>query len=158
MSSKMAAGSTEETFGLLLNVLAQSLYVHEILTQSSALARQTVPHDRLVFGLISEDRERHRVLAHSEDESGGAALPEIRLQASRALVEEDWAIAHHVRTLPGKSLRLEGTTRTSSRPADEPFEWRPAGLHWAGHESSLRRPVRLRGGGLGRIIVLSRTP
>src|SRR5467141_1144715 len=158
MSCKMAAGSTEETFGLLLNVLAQSLDVREIFAQISALARQTVPHDRLVFGLISEDRERYRVLAHSEDESGGAALPEIRLQASRALVEEDWAIAHHVRTLPGKSLRLEGTTRTSSRPADEPFEWRPAGLHWAGHESWMRLTVRLRGGVLGFIIFLSRTP
>src|SRR5438445_4204670 len=131
----MARGCAQATFGLLLNLLAQSLDGREIFTQISALARQTVPDDRLVFGLISEDRERYRVLAHSEDESGGAALPEIRLQASRALVEEDWAIAHHVRTLPGKSLRLEGTRRTSSRPADQPLEWRRAGLHWPGPET-----------------------
>jgi Nif-specific regulatory protein len=153
----MAAGSTEETFGLLLNVLAQSLDVREVFAQISALARQTVPHDRLVFGFISEDHERYRILAHSEDESR-APLPEIRLQASRALVEEAWAIAHHVRTLPGKSLRLEGTMRTLSRPADEPFEWRPAGLHWAGHASWIRLTVRLRGGVLGFVIFLSRAP
>src|SRR5207245_5697203 len=141
--------------GLLVNVLAQSLDLRQVFAQISALARQTVPHDRLVFGLISQDRERYRILAHSEDESRGAPLPEIRLQASRGLVEEDWAIAHHVRTLPGKSLRLEGTTRTSSRPADEPFEWRPAGLHWAGHETWLRLAVRLRGGVLAVIRFLS---
>ena len=157
MSFEMAAGSTEETLGPLLNVLAQSLDVREVFAQISALARQTVPHDRLVFGMISEDRERYRILAHSEDESR-AALPEIPLQASRRLVEEDWAIAHHVRTLPGKSLRLEGTTRTSSRPADETFEWRPAGLHWAGHASWIRLTVRLRGGVLGFVIFLSRAP
>src|SRR2546425_9735317 len=67
----MGATSTEEIFGPLLNVLAQSLDVREVFAQISALARQTVPHDRLVFGLISEDRERYRILAHSEDESGG---------------------------------------------------------------------------------------
>src|SRR3989454_6608749 len=153
----MGATSTEEIFGPLLNVLAQSLDVREVFAQISALARQTVPHDRLVFGFISEDHERYRILAHSEDESR-APLPEIRLQASRALVEEAWAIAHHVRTLPGKSLRLEGTMRTLSRPADEPFEWRPAGLHWAGHESWMRLTVRLRGCVLGFIIFLSRAP
>src|SRR2546425_6855213 len=65
----MGATSTEEIFGPLLNVLAQSLDVREVFAQISALARQTVPHDRLVFGLISEDRERYRILAHSEDES-----------------------------------------------------------------------------------------
>src|SRR2546430_17027484 len=122
----MAPGSTEETLGPLLNVLAQSLDVREIFAQISALARQTVPHDRLVFGLISEDRERYRILAHSEDESGGAALPEIRLQASRPLVEEDWAIAHHVRTLPGKSLRLGGAKRDPRGPPDEPVAGGPA--------------------------------
>src|SRR3989475_11270760 len=121
----MGATSTEETFGRLLTVLAQSLDVREVFAQISALARQTVPHDRLVFGLISEDRERYRILAHSEDESGGAALPEIRLQASRQLVEEDWAIAHHVRTLPGKSVRLDGRARASSWPPEQPIRRRP---------------------------------
>src|SRR2546427_7797916 len=124
----MGATSTEEIFGPLLNVLAQSLDVREVFAQISALARQTVPHDRLVFGLISEDRERYRILAHSEDESGGAALPEIRLQASRQLVEEDWALAHHVRTLPGKSLRLEGAAPPPARPPDGPVGGAPAGM------------------------------
>src|SRR2546430_16267430 len=112
----------------------------------SALAGQQVAHDRLVFDLLSDDREGFRILAHSEDDSGGAALPEIRLQASRPLGEEDWAVAHHVRTLPGKSLRLGETTPPSARPAVEPFEWRPAGLHWGGPQSSLRLTARLRWG------------
>src|SRR5438034_8489768 len=54
----MAAGSTEETFGLLLNVLAQSLDVQEVFVRISALARQTVPHDCLLFGLVTEDGNR----------------------------------------------------------------------------------------------------
>src|SRR5205809_6476829 len=64
----MAAGSTEETFGLLLNVLAQSLDVQEVFARISALARQTVPHDCLLFGLVTEDGERYRVVAVSEDD------------------------------------------------------------------------------------------
>src|SRR2546428_11591527 len=69
MSGEMGAASTEETLGPLLNVLAQSLDVREIFAQISALARETVPHDRLIFGLITEDGERYRILAVSEDES-----------------------------------------------------------------------------------------
>src|SRR5438445_1693667 len=102
MSSKMAAGSTEETFGLLLNVLAQSLDVREIFAQISALARETVPHDRLMFGLITADGEHYRIVASSEESE--AATAEIPLSAlSQRLLEEDFAIVHHVRTLPGKT-------------------------------------------------------
>jgi hypothetical protein len=71
MFFEMPAGSIGEIFGPLPNVLALSLDVREVVVQISALARQTVPHDRLVFGLISQGRERFRILAHSEDESGG---------------------------------------------------------------------------------------
>src|SRR5438552_16320157 len=80
ISCEMAAGSTEETFGLLLNVLAQSLDVQEIFVKISALARETVPHDRLMFGLVTEDGERYRILAVSEDETQ-EPLTEIPLSA-----------------------------------------------------------------------------
>src|SRR5437773_6794492 len=70
----MAAGSTEETFGLLLNVLAQSLDVQEVFARISALARQTVPHDCLLFGLVTEDGERYRVVAVSEDDQRARLL------------------------------------------------------------------------------------
>src|SRR2546428_16505 len=50
----MAAGSDQETLGPLLNVLAQSLDVREVFARISALARHTVPHDCLLFGLVAE--------------------------------------------------------------------------------------------------------
>src|SRR5437867_4593423 len=125
MSGEMGAASTEETLGPLLNVLAQSLDVREIFAQISALARQTVPHHRLMFGLVTEDGERYRILAVSEDESQ-TPLPEIPLSAlSRRLLREDFAIMHHVRTLPGKTWGCVGQVRTASSGADEPFEWHP---------------------------------
>jgi len=157
MSGEMGAASTEETLGPLLNVLAQSLDVREIFAQISALARETVPHDRLIFGLITEDGERYRILAVSEDESQ-APRTEIPLSTlSRRLLREDFAIMHHVRTVPGKTWGCVGQMRTASSGADESFEWRP-NLPWArGYESWIRLTVRLRGGVLGFLNVLSRS-
>src|SRR2546425_5558344 len=65
----MVAGSDQETLGPLLNVLAQSLDVGEVFARISALARQTVPHDCLLFGLVTEDGERYRVVRSEEHTS-----------------------------------------------------------------------------------------
>jgi len=158
MPCEMPAGSNQDTWGPLLNVLAQSLDVREIFAQISALARETVPHDRLMFGLITEDGERYRIVAVSEDESQ-APLTEIPLSAlSRRLLREDFAIMHHVRTLPGKTWGCVGQMRTASSGADEPFEWHP-NLPWAqAYASWIRLTVRLRSGVLGFLNVLSRAP
>jgi len=153
----MTAGPTEDTLGPLLNVLAQSLDVREVFNQISAVARQAVPHDRLMFGLITPDGEHYRVIASSEDESQ-AALAEVPLSAlSQRLLKEDFTIFHHVRTLPGKTWGCAGQMRTASNRADEPFAWHP-NLPWArGYESWMRLTVRLRGGVLGFLNVLSRS-
>lgn len=163
-----------DPLGPILNVLAQSLDFRQVFAQISALARQTVPHDFLAFGLIAEDGQHYRILALSEEESpapshdravagrGDPALPEIPLSAfSRRLVQEDFAIIHHVRTRPGETWRIEGLVRTASVGADEPFEWQPHPA-WApiltGAQSWLRLTVRLRGGVLGFLNFLSREP
>src|SRR2546425_1225684 len=153
----MTAGPTEDPLGPLLNVLAQSLDVREVFNQISAVARQAVPHDRLMFGLITPDGEHYRVIASSENESQ-AALAEVPLSAlSQRLLKEDFAIFHHVRTVPGKSWGCAGQMRTASNSADQPFEWHP-NLPWArGYESWMRLTVRLRGGVLGFLNVLSRS-
>src|SRR3989442_415347 len=147
----MTAGPTEDTLGPLLNVLAQSLDVREVFNQISAVARQAVPHDRLMFGLITPDGEHYRVIASSETESQ-AVLAEVPLSAlSQRLLKEDFAIFHHVRTVPGKTWGCAGQMRTASNSADQPFEWHP-NLPWArGYESWMRLTVRLRGGGLGAL-------
>src|SRR2546425_195297 len=154
----MTAGPTEDPLGPLLNVLAQSLDVREVFNQISAVARQAVPHDRLMFGLITPDGEHYRVIASSETESQ-AVLAEVPLSAlSQRLLKEDFAIFHHVRTVPGKTWGCAGQMRTASNSADQPFEWHP-NLPWArGYESWMRLTVRLRGGVLGFLNVLSRSP
>src|SRR6266566_4983817 len=153
----MSACPTEDPLGPLLNVLAQSLDVREVFNQISAVARQAVPHDRLMFGLITPDGEHYRVIASSENESQ-AVLAEVPLSAlSQRLLKEDFAIFHHVRTVPGKTWACAGQMRTASNSADQPFEWHP-NLPWArGYESWMRLTVRLRGGVLGFLNVLSRS-
>src|SRR5438445_1754130 len=110
----MAAGSTEEIFGLLLNVLAQSLDVQEVFARISAAARQTVPHDCLLFGLVTQDGERYRVVAVSESEARAALLEKSFAPPSPGLAHEDFAIFRNLRSRAGKSQGLEGLVRTAS--------------------------------------------
>jgi transcriptional regulator with GAF, ATPase, and Fis domain len=163
MSMEMSAGPTPDTLGPLLNVLAQSLDVREVFAQVSALARQTIPHDGLMFGLITADGEHYRIIASSEvalsDVDSRVVLRESPLSAlSRRLLQEDFAIAHHIQELPGKAWGCTGQLRTASNAVDEPFEWHP-NVPWArGYESWMRLTVRLRGGVLGFLNVLSHAP
>jgi transcriptional regulator with GAF, ATPase, and Fis domain len=155
----MIAGWTEETFGPLLNVLAQSLDVQEVFARISALARQTVSHDCLLFGLVTADGERYRVVAVSEDQSRAALVGKSFAPPSPGLAQEDFAIFHHLHMLPGKTAGLEGVVRTASSGTDERFEWQP-GPPWVamGYPSWLRLTVRLRGDVLGFLNFLSRAP
>src|SRR5213083_1784533 len=155
----MATASDQETLGPLLNVLAQSLDVQEVFAEISALARQTVPHDCLLFGLVTEDGERYRVVAVSEDDQRAPLLGTSFAPPSPRLAQEDFAIFRHLRMLPGKTAGLEGLVRTASSGADEPFQWHP-GPPWVrmGYPSWLRLTVRLHGDVLGFLNFLSRAP
>src|SRR5260370_34599432 len=107
MSMEMSAGPTPDTLGPLLNVLAQSLDVREVFAQVSALARQTIPHDGLMFGLITADGEHYRIIASSEvalsEEDSRGVRRESPLSAlSRRLLPEGFAIAPHLPDLPRK--------------------------------------------------------
>src|SRR2546425_6925103 len=69
----------------LLRTLAESLDVREIFARISAEACRIVPHDFLILGLLSEDRQRARLIALSGDLSEGTedlAVPDqLRLGA-----------------------------------------------------------------------------
>src|SRR3989442_5688215 len=158
MFLEMAAGATEETFGLLLNVLAQSLDVQEVFARISARARQTIPHDCLLFGLVTEDGERYRVVAVSEDEARAALLEKSFAPPSPGLAQEDFAIFRNLRSTQGKTEGLEGLVRTASSGADEPFKWHPGPPWVAMGYPSWRLTVRLRGDVLGFLNFLSREP
>src|SRR2546428_12090642 len=103
MFLEMAAGATEDTFGLLLNVLAQSLDVQEAFARIAALTRQTVPHDCLLFGLGTEDGERYPVVAASEDQPRAPLLGTSFTPPAPQLAQEDFASFHHLRMLTRKT-------------------------------------------------------
>src|SRR2546426_836146 len=115
MSCEMGAPAIEETLGPLLNVLAQSLDVQEVFARISALARQTVPHDCLLFGLVSEGGECYRVVAVSQDDQRAALLGTTFAPTSPGLAQEGFAIFRNLRMLPGKST--SGSQRRSERRA-----------------------------------------
>src|SRR5229473_3039178 len=105
----MAAGATEEILGPLLNVLAQSLDVQEVFARISALARQTVPHDCLLFGLVTADGERYRVVAVSEDDQRAALLGTSFAPPSPGLAHERVAEEERRRAeAQERAVQLEG--------------------------------------------------
>ena len=59
--------------GPLLRALAESLDVREIFARISAEARRVVPHEFLMMGIMSPDRQRVRILALSGDPSGSTS-------------------------------------------------------------------------------------
>ncbi len=157
----MTTDPTDETYAPLLNTLAQSLDIREVFGQISALAVQTVPHDRLVFGLITEDRTHFRAIALSDESQ--ASLSEVPLSLmSRQLLEEEFDLFHHIGTVPGKSPRFRGLVRIASAGADTPHELELADPAWArmmkGIQSWMRLSVRLKGGVVGGLLFLSRAP
>ena len=120
----MAAGSDQEILGPLLNVLAQSLDVRAVFAQISALARQTVPHDLLHFGVVTDDHRHLRLLALSAEQPGTG--PEVPMsEEAQRTVEEDFAIIHHVRPRRGDVWALEGRVRSAGALVDRSWEWQP---------------------------------
>src|SRR2546427_9842182 len=103
MSCEMGAPAIEEPLGPLLNLPAQSPDVQAVFARISALARQTVPHDCLLFGLVTEDGECYRVVAVSEDDQRAALLGTSFAPPSPGLAQEDFAIFHHLQVPPGKT-------------------------------------------------------
>ncbi len=88
MSMQITAGPAEDSLGPLLDALAQSLDVREVFAQISTLARQTIAHDGLLFGLITADGERYRILASSElDSAVSSELPTAREEWRQGLRE-----------------------------------------------------------------------
>jgi hypothetical protein len=73
----------------LLRTLAETLDVREVFARISGEARRVVPHDFLVLGIMSPDRQRARVIALSgelrDPVEDAVVSPEMR----RVLEEND---------------------------------------------------------------------
>jgi transcriptional regulator with GAF, ATPase, and Fis domain len=146
--------------GPLLRILAESLDVREIFARISAEACRIVPHDFLILGLFSEDRQRGRMIALSGDLPEGledTTVPDqLRLAAeSDGYVLSDVRMQTGSRTLTGE-LRVAGkdprrTIEIESRVLGELVSVR-------GFRSFMSVPVRLRGGELGGLFFCSSAP
>ncbi len=143
----------------ILRALAESLDVREIFARISAEARRIVPHDFLMLGLLSEDRQRVRPVALSgelPDGTGDVALA----GALRLAVEKEAFVMRDMRERPGGSIaghiRFEGSDDFS--PIEVGMQPLFRQLLQRGLRSYLRVPVNLRGGVLGGLIFCSASP
>src|SRR5262244_1052282 len=138
----------------LLRTLAESLDVRTIFARISEEAARVVPHELLMLGLLSDDRQQVRVMALSGDVPSTPArvsLPE----TLRLAVEEGAFVLSDVR-LKADGLTIAALLSLSPAQETRPIEY-PAQpffreLLGKGLRSFLRVPVRLRGGVLGGLI------
>src|SRR5262245_50175166 len=96
MTSATPRSETADFLAGLLRALAESLDVREIFARISEAAAQAVPHDFLMLGVWSEDRQRVRLMALSGDLpgiSGDVPVPEAMRQA---LMEHDSVVTNDV--------------------------------------------------------------
>src|SRR5262249_9568320 len=137
------------------------LDVREIFAQISAEARRIVPHDFLLLGLVTEDRQRVRVTALSgelADSPEEVPFPD----ALRFVMEQDAFALNEMRATTGGGP-FTGWLRRGGGEAREPIEVERQPLFdqlvvVRGFRSFLRATVSLRGGLLGGLIFCSTAP
>jgi two-component system response regulator AtoC len=146
--------------GPLLRTLAESLDVREIFARISAEACRIVPHDFLILGLLSENRQRARLLALSGDLSEGAEEMTVPDQL-RLVSETDGYVLNDVRMQTGSraitgGLRIDGKEPLQLIEVEQPLLHELVSVR--GFRSFLNVRVRLRGGELGGLFFCSTAP
>ncbi|HUD71423.1 MAG TPA: sigma-54 factor interaction domain-containing protein, partial [Dongiaceae bacterium] len=148
--------------GGLLHTLAESLDVREIFARISEAAGRVVPHDVLLLGVWSEDRQRVRLMAISGELPDVPADVPVPAPMRQALLEHDVVVTNDAVLRPGGaviSCRMRVDAETEGRPVDIPAEplWR-ALIATRGIRSFMRLTIRLRGGVFGGVIFGSTAP
>jgi transcriptional regulator with GAF, ATPase, and Fis domain len=151
--------SSAEYLGPLLRTLAETLDVRQVFERLSAEARRILPHDFLMLGLLTEDRQRVRVIALSGE------LPEMPATTIfppelRHVMERDAFVLNDMRAQAADGL-ARGWLRPDGGEAREPVEMplQPIFRHMVVEQgicSFLRVTVRLRGGIIGGVIFCSK--
>ena len=151
---------TDDFLSRLLQTLAESLDVREIFARISAEARNIVPHDFLMLGLLSEDGQRVRVMALSGDVSD-ASMDVVLEGQLRIAVERGSYVTNDVEEMPG-GRTLKARIRYEGSDKFEPIEVENQPLFREllarGIRAYLRVPVQLRGGVLGGLVFCSKDP
>ncbi|MFI4945060.1 MAG: hypothetical protein ACHP85_17470, partial [Burkholderiales bacterium] len=151
--------SSAEYLGPLLRTLAETLDVRQVFERLSAEARRILPHDFLMLGLLTEDRQRVRVIALSGE------LPEMPATTIfppelRHVMERDAFVLNDMRAQAADGL-ARGWLRPDGGEAREPVEMplQPIFRHMVVEQgicSFLRVTVRLCGGIIGGVIFCSK--
>jgi transcriptional regulator with GAF, ATPase, and Fis domain len=154
-----AAPGLDEFLGPLLRTLAESLDVREIFARISAEARRVVPHEFLMLGLLSEDRQRVRPIALSGELPATADI--VLTGALRLAIEREAFLLFDMGPRPGTAtisgwIQAEGSASRAPIELDnQPFFQQ---LVAKGLRSFLRVPIHLRGGVLGGLVFCTRAP
>ena len=146
----------------LLHALAESLDVREIFARISEAAARAVPHDFLMLGVWSEDRQRVRLMALSGDLPGIPGDVPVPEAMRRALMEHESIVTNDLVLKPGGTvfrclMRVDG--ETTGRPVEVAAEplWKELATR-RGIRSFLRIAIRLRGGVFGGVLFCSTAP
>jgi GAF domain-containing protein len=147
----------DELLSPLLRILAESLDVREIFARISAEASRIVPHEFLILGLFSEDRQRGRMIALSGDLPDGLEVEAVPDQL-RLPAEGDGFVLNDIRLQTG-GCTVTGQLRIAGKEPRQPIEIEHPVLRELvgvrGFRSFLCVPVRLSGGELGGLFFCS---
>jgi hypothetical protein len=116
-----------EFLGPLLRTLAETLDVREVFARISSEARRVVPHDFLILGIMSPDRQRARVIALS-GEVPETAEEAVVSPAMRRVLAAAWSASgcatDRAATRPSEARRhrvSEGSVAAQGLASSPPF-------------------------------------
>ena len=105
-----------EFLGPLLRTLAETLDVREAFVRISREARRIVPHDCLILGIMSPDRQRARVIALSGELPETAEEAVVSPELGRVLEENDALVWNDVKAQASGPGTPPGSVRTAAAP------------------------------------------
>jgi transcriptional regulator with GAF, ATPase, and Fis domain len=143
----------------MLRTLAESLDVRDVFARMSSLARDFVPHDFLMLGLLDDSREHVRVVALSSAIDGDAAS-EVDVPAPLRLAIEagDFVLSELALVQHGKSIAGMLSTAGEAGVRAVTYDAQPLlrdVIAKRGIRSCMRVAVRLRGEVIGGLIFCS---
>jgi transcriptional regulator with GAF, ATPase, and Fis domain len=146
----------------LLPTLARTLDVRAVFEQVSDIAQAIIAHDYISLGLLSEDRERVRIIARFGSDEDPKDSPEYPLGKEEAAARWDCLLARDHTVLGPHLVRAHLVQSDPSLPTTVDLhiedEWRMRGYTELGVRSMVRAPVHRDGVVVGGLAFMSRKP
>jgi transcriptional regulator with GAF, ATPase, and Fis domain len=146
----------------LLPALARTLDVRAVFDEIAHIAQEIIPHDFLSLGLLSEDRQKVRIIARFGAEGDALEMPEYIPSADEiASIDWEYFLARDHTVLGPNHVRAHLVQRDPALPATVdmfPSEAWMRGYTDLGVRSTIRAPIRRSGVIVGGLGVMSRKP